>query len=36
METGLLLVSTFLSLLMGFLAPIGLLLAAWRLGRKGE
>ncbi|MBQ9852828.1 MAG: hypothetical protein IJO37_07945 [Ruminiclostridium sp.] len=36
METGLLLVSTFLSLLMGFLAPIGLLLTAWRLGRKGE
>ena len=36
METGLLLVSTFLSLLMGFLAPVGLLLTAWRLGRKGE
>ena len=36
METGLLLVSAFLSLLVGFLAPIGLLLTAWRLGRKGE
>ena len=36
METGLLLVSTFLSLLMGFLAPVGLLLTAWRLGKKGE
>ena len=33
---GLLLVSAFLSLLVGFLAPIGLLLTAWRLGRKGE
>ncbi|MBR2490942.1 MAG: hypothetical protein IKB65_05610 [Ruminiclostridium sp.] len=36
METGLLLVSAFLSLLVGFLAPIGLLLTAWRLGKKGE
>ena len=36
METGLLLVSAFLSLLVGFLAPIGLLLTAWRLGQKGE
>ena len=36
METGLLLFSTFLSLLMGFLSPVGLLLTAWRLGRKGE
>ena len=36
METGLLLVSAFLSLLVGFLAPVGLLLTAWRLRRKGE
>ena len=36
MKTGLLLVSAFLSLLVGFLAPIGLLLTAWRLGKKGE
>ena len=36
LEIGLLLVSAFLSLLVGFLAPIGLLLTAWRLGRKGE
>ena len=36
MEMGLLLVSAFLSLLVGFLAPIGLLLTACRLGRKGE
>ena len=35
METDLLLFSTFLSLLMGFLSPVGLLLTAWRLGRKG-
>ena len=33
---GLLLISAFLSLLVGFLAPIGLLLTAWRLGKKGE
>ena len=36
LEVGLLLVSMVLSLLVGFLAPIGLLLTAWRLGRKGE
>lgn len=36
METGLLLFLIVLSQFMGFLAPIGLLLTAWRLGRKGE
>ena len=36
METGLLLFLIALSQFMDFLAPIGLLLTAWRLGRKGE
>ncbi len=36
LEIGLLLVSTALAQFMDFLAPIGLLLTAWRLGRKGE
>ena len=33
---SLLLVSAVLSQFVGFLAPVGLLLTAWRLGRKGE
>ena len=35
LEIGLLLVSMVLSQFVGFLAPIGLLLTAWRLGKKG-
>lgn len=36
LEMGMLMVSIVLSQFMGFLAPIGLLLTAWRLGGKGE